>query len=342
MMFWVWAALILLAVLGFVALLFGYVGVPRAASASDERAPAARPWPLYAGGALVVLLAAGLFGWMARPTEPQGDLPRIAASEPPTAQDPREAEVAQMVAQLEARMEQTPDDPEGWRMLGWTRFQMGQFPAAVAAYSRAEALAPDNGDTQAALGEAMVMAAEGTVSPEAQTRFRRALQLLPGDPRARYYLAAARDQAGDTKGAIADWVAIVNESPPDAPLTIELRNLVTQRAREAGVDISGTMPDRAAAPAAPAPSASQVAEAQAMAPEDRQAMIRGMVDGLDARLAESPQDVAGWQRLIRARMVLGEPERAAAALKRAEAALADNPEGLAAVRAEATSAGLRG
>lgn len=352
-MFWLWAALIVAVVLGFVAIVFGYVRLP---ARIGDGAVAAPRWPIYAGGAAVVLLAAGLFGWMARPDAPAAilPLPDPAADAPPAGQaaEAEAAEVASLAGQLEARLAETPDDPKGWQMLGWTRFQMGQFAEAAKAYRRAATLAPDDGETASALGEAMVMAGDGTITPDARAQFERALTLLPGDPRARYYLAAAKDQAGNTAAAIDDWIAIIRESPADAPVTIELRNLVSQKAKEAGIDLAGRLdaprpasgapPAAAAAVPAPGPSAAQVAEAQAMAPADQQAMIRGMVDRLDARLAENPADAAGWQRLIRARMVLGERERAAQALKRAEAALAKDPAGLAAVRADARAAGLSG
>ena len=115
---------------------------------------------------------------------------------------------------------------------------------------------------------------------------------------------------------------------------MELRQLVAQRAQEAGIPISAQMaaPPPAAA-TAPQPSAEQMAAVQAMAPNDQQAMIRNMVDGLEARLKTSPADLAGWQRLIRARMVLGETDKAQRALANAEKALASNPQDLAAIRA---------
>lgn len=55
------------------------------------------------------------------------------------------------------------------------------------------------------------------------------------------------------------------------------------------------------------PSQEDIAAAMEMSEADRTEMIRGMVDGLAARLAESPQDAPGWTRLIRARLVLGDP-----------------------------------
>jgi cytochrome c-type biogenesis protein CcmH len=73
-----------------------------------------------------------------------------------------------------------------------------------------------------------------------------------------------------------------------------------------------------AKPAAPGPTPQDVAAAQAMSPEERQAMIRGMVDRLAARLEQSPNDKEGWTRLAHAYDVLGEKEKAQAARLRAE------------------------
>ena len=47
-------------------------------------------------------------------------------------------------------------------------------------------------------------------------------------------------------------------------------------------------------------------------------MIQGMVDGLAEKLAESPDDPAGWLRLARAYGVLGRKDAAAEALTNAE------------------------
>jgi cytochrome c-type biogenesis protein CcmH len=65
------------------------------------------------------------------------------------------------------------------------------------------------------------------------------------------------------------------------------------------------------------PTARDVAAAQAMAPEERQAMIRSMVDRLAARLEQNPNDKDGWTRLAHAYDVLGETEKAEAARARA-------------------------
>ena len=65
-----------------------------------------------------------------------------------------------------------------------------------------------------------------------------------------------------------------------------------------------------------------------MTPEARNQMIRGMVERLATRLHEDGSDVDGWLRLLRAYMVMGERDRARAAVGEARGALAREPEKL--------------
>ena len=100
-------------------------------------------------------------------------------------------------------------------------------------------------------------------------------------------------------------------------------------AQELGIDpdtvLAGVPAPPAPAPAAPQPSAEDVANAAAMAPEERMAMIRGMVEKLQARMDADGGDVEGWLRLAQSRMVLGEPDRAKATSRRRSAQHPDEP-----------------
>jgi cytochrome c-type biogenesis protein CcmH len=72
------------------------------------------------------------------------------------------------------------------------------------------------------------------------------------------------------------------------------------------------------------PSREQVEAAQNMSAEDRQQMIRGMVERLAGKLEEDPKDAQGWQRLVRSYSVLGEGEKATRALADGLAAFEGN------------------
>jgi cytochrome c-type biogenesis protein CcmH len=83
-----------------------------------------------------------------------------------------------------------------------------------------------------------------------------------------------------------------------------------------------------------------MAAAQGMDPAQRQAMIEGMVNGLAERLKANPRDLDGWQRLMRARMVLGQADLAAAAYRDASQVFAGAPVQQQALRRAAVELGV--
>ena len=307
--------------------------------------PARAMIPLALGVAAIVAL--GATGLYLKLGHPQATAPAQAALPPGhPGGDP-----ATMVAQLEASLKAQPNDPDGWRMLGWSYLQVGRNAEAAGAYAKAANLDPHNAEYRSAEGEAAVLAAGGQVTPQAETAFKKAVSLDPADPRARYYLAIAKDQRGDAKGAMADWIALLQSAPPDAPWAAQVRAFVEKVAAARGVDLSGRLPPAPAAAAAsaaaqstpmPGPTADQVAAAGQMSAGDRQAMIAGMVQRLSDRLAKNPQDLDGWQRLMRARMVLGQADAAAQAYRDGAKALAGSQPDQAALRRSAAELGVPG
>ena len=249
-----------------------------------------------------------------------------------------------MIANLAKRLNENPNDAEGWRMLGWSYFSTGQHEKAAAAYGRAAALAPENADYLSAQGEALVMAAGGFVSDDAIALFDETLARSVDDPRARFFKGLALDQAGDPLAAISAWVVMVNGAPPDADWVSDLRARITSRASEVGIDIGdrlAPMPQTPDAARPRGPTLAQINAALKTPEDDRNAMIEGMVASLAARLKEDPNDADGWIRLIRSRMVLGRPVQARNDLETALAAFSEMPETRARIVSEAEALGVR-
>jgi cytochrome c-type biogenesis protein CcmH len=222
------------------------------------------------------------------------------------------SDLAAAADQLKARLEQGGDHPDGWALLGRTLATLGRFTEAQDAFAHAIALRPEEPRLHAALGEILVLAAQGTITPAAEAEFAKS----GDDPRARYYRAEAALQRGDAATAKTALQALLADAPPEAPW----RKAVEARLAE----IAPTEPPTGANTPA-GPTAQDIAAAQAMSAEDRQAMIRGMVERLAARLEQNPGDQEGWARLAHAYDVLGETEKAQAARARAEAAVAGKP-----------------
>lgn len=269
----------------------------------------------------------------------------------PGAPDPAAAAPADQLAALEDRTKREPQNAEAWTMLGAARFDMGDFAAAAAAYEKAVALSPRSAAIWSALGEARVMASErDPMPPPAREAFDKAIALDAKDPRARYFMAVKKDIAGDHQGAIDDWFALLADTPQGAPWEADLRRTIEQVGAIHKIDVAPRLAATQARPltasempvaarAIPGPSRAEMEAASQLPKGQQDAMIAGMVDGLEAKLKANPADVDRWIMLMRSRMTLGETAKAAQALKDAVAA---NPDAASRLKAQAGMLGVPG
>ncbi len=262
--------------------------------------------------------------------------------------------VEQKVAELEARLRRSPEDPEGWRTLGWSYYELGrsapseeafkqQFTKAAGAYRRAAELEPNRAENWSSLGETLQTTTTG-VSTEAKAAFERALALDPKDPRARYFLAVQKDLSGAHAAAVDEWVALLKDTPPGAPWEQDLRRTIQQAATKNKIDVADRLPPPSAGSVAtagiPGPTPEQLASASQIPPSQQNEMVQGMVARLEGRLAEQPKDAPGWIRLMRSRMVLGEPDKARTALRSGLAAFKGDSARQAQIQQAATQLGV--
>jgi cytochrome c-type biogenesis protein CcmH len=288
----------------------------------DRKAKVALPFGRIALvlAAFVALLAIGISVWEGRSDS--------AATPSPDAPAAPVGDVAAMIGQLEAKLKGDPKNPQGWQMLGWSYFETGRYADAAKAYERAAALAPTNATYWSALGEALVLSGPGGVTPQAEQAFQKAIANDPKDHRARYFIGVKKDLAGDHKGAVDDWIALLKDTPAGAPWEQPVRELLDKVATANKIDIADRVPPPSAAPPAdevataaiPGPTREQMQAASSLPPGQQDQMVRGMVDSLAAKLKADPKNADGWIRLMRARMVLGEPAGATQALRDARAA----------------------
>lgn len=220
---------------------------------------------------------------------------------------PQQGDVPGLVAELSRRMRDRPDDLTGWTLLGRGYLTLNDPSQAAIAFRHAASLAPpaQQPDLLSAYGEALALSA-GTVTPEAEAAFQRALAGNPRDFAARFYLGQAYADRRETNKAHAMWASLLADAPPDAPW----RAAVIDRMAALQMQ-SGARPD-----------------------------IDAMVARLAAQLRRQPDDLSGWERLVRAYAVLGQNGEARAALSKARAIFAHNPEKLAAMETEARSLSL--
>ena len=221
---------------------------------------------------------------------------------------------------LAAQLQQDPT-PAGYRRLAQMYFNSRDYEHAAAADRRAIELGSKDSVTWSELGEAIAMANAGAVVPAALQAFTNAMVLDSRSERSRFYIGLAEAQIGNVKQAVAIWRDLERDSSPDAQWLPMLRGHITGFSQKGGFDPASIPPSppsvknltAAIAAMNNAPHA-QPSEAAATAASSggsaQDTMIRGMVAQLAARMERTPNDIAGWERLSHAYVVLGENGKA--------------------------------
>jgi cytochrome c-type biogenesis protein CcmH len=262
--------------------------------------------PLLAVGAGLGVAAMGLaFYWLL-------GTPQLALS---ALRGPSNEDYPELIATLAREMRERPGDIQGWTLLGRGYMAVNNPAEAMKAFrqavnvSKARAGGVPTG-LLSSYGEALAQASNG-VTKEAEDIFKQVLDDDPGDLMARYYIGLASSARGDRAGALQMWEGVLADAPPDA----EWRGaLVDQVALLRAQMLRG---DGGGAP-------------------NPQAMVAQLASRLDA----NPNDLEGWLRLIRAYSVLGESEKAGAALNRARTVFANDAQAQAALAQAAKEATL--
>jgi cytochrome c-type biogenesis protein CcmH len=329
------------------------------AEAADSRRGAFDRWIIAGGLVAVVAGSVGVYFQIGAPGYP--DLPlatRIALIDEARATRPAQADAeAQvtvreavqpqpereaLVAQLRTIMEQRPDDAQGLALLASNEAALGNFRAARLAQGRLIDLLGEDvtGAHFIDHAEMMILAAGGYVSPEAEAALVRGLELEPRNGTARYYAGLMYAQQGRPDLAFPIWRNLMAESTAEAPWLDPIRLQIEEVAALAGERVTlAELPQPSSAPA-PGPTAEQMEAASELPPEDRAAMIEGMVAGLADRLAREGGPPEDWARLITAFGVLGRIDQAQAVYDEALGVFAEDPAAIEQI--EAAGRSLRG
>ena len=182
-------------------------------------------WPLYRKSGqltpllvgiivLTVGLSAGLYQYIGSPGVSSG-----ASSLP---------DIDEIVVSLEKRLEETPDDVNGWLTLGRSYQTMKRYDDAIEAFEKAISLERgQNAETLVALAIVLMEQQGGQISDRSTSLFENALALQPSNPNALFYAGGAAAQRGDTALAADRWEMLLQQNAPP-----EIQELLQRKINE--------------------------------------------------------------------------------------------------------------
>jgi cytochrome c-type biogenesis protein CcmH len=212
-----------------------------APTAGGGSAPS-RPWrfaavaflalaPIAAAPIYVAVGAPTLIDPPAKSAGPALDPDAIAAM----SDTDRQAMIEGMVASLSARLEQSPDDAEGWRMLARSQLVLQRPADSAASYRRLLALEEGAAEDWRNFATALAASLPSGRFPKDE-EFLGALDKIeafdPGDPMVLFYRGGAAKENGEPAQAAAIWSQLLEGMPDDAPVRGTLQSLIDEAQTE--------------------------------------------------------------------------------------------------------------
>jgi len=150
-------------------------------------------------------------------------------------------EVEAMVAKLAARMQQSPDDGNGWALLARSYLVMQRHADAVAAYERAVALIKDDADLLADYADALAMTQGRRIDGKPLKIVERALKIDPLQWKALAMAGSAAFERKDYKTAVAYWEKLQSRAEPGSEFAREVAANVDEARQLGGLKVAASV-----------------------------------------------------------------------------------------------------
>lgn len=201
------------------------------AEADQSDASATSPLPRRPNKAAITALcvfiplcAAALYTYVGTPEAIQSMSAQVEAT---TANgQPSADEVRNMIANLEQRLVDNPDDLQGWSVLSRTYLALGQYPKARRALKRVIELGGESDQAYASLADASALANNGDMNGEPTEYADKALSLNPNNRQALWLRGLAAAQANDKPLAKKHWGLLLNLLSTDPEQQAQLQQIM--------------------------------------------------------------------------------------------------------------------
>jgi cytochrome c-type biogenesis protein CcmH len=133
------------------------------------------------------------------------------------------------VTALARRLQQNPNDGDGWTMLANSYTSLEKYSEAAAAYEKATTLKPNDAGLLVDYAIALAMISNRTLAGKPSELIERALRIDPENPKALQLAGGAAYEAKEYEKAIGYWQRLLAKTPPES----DLGQMLSQRIADA-------------------------------------------------------------------------------------------------------------
>lgn len=134
--------------------------------------------------------------------------------------------IAQMIGKLEQRLQQQPDDIEGWKMLARSYSYLQQYQQAADVYAKLYRMQPEDIDVQLQYANNLAMSRGGRMAGEPEQLIGRVLQKQPENNNALWLAGVAKAEQGDYKQAKHYWEKLAALLPANSESLPQVRQML--------------------------------------------------------------------------------------------------------------------
>lgn len=221
-------------------------------------------WPLFTGPArdrviglfvLLIIPLASILLYQSIGTPAALNLPEAAPQQAAQDQSPHSSQQGQMdelVASLQQRMAENPDDPDGWLILGRSLKSMQRFSEAQTALSNANRLSPNNPLIMIELAETSLFASgKPEISSESRQMIESALAIDPNSQKGLWLMGMVLAQDGNEAQAIDMWQRLLEQLDPSSGAAQSVSEQIGMSQARMGQAVTAPVPAPAVAEQAP-------------------------------------------------------------------------------------------
>ncbi len=150
--------------------------------------------------------------------------------------------LAELLPNVERRLQENPDDIKGWKLLGRSYLMTGNFDKAVTASRRALELDNQDPDILAQLAESVAMQQEGDMQGEPIKLTNAALTINPDHQQSKWLSAIADQQQGEHRSAIEKFESLLPAAQSDPRSLQSINEMLAVSKAAVGDEATTTAP----------------------------------------------------------------------------------------------------